>query len=121
MAERSDDDDADVSVRPDLARQLRDLADRVDDLEPAQIAGQLEALKMEVVLSTIAATANTTNDPPDELIDDVREIARITRYSISWVRKNGHTLPGFRQPGGKGTRVAWSRRALEEWATQPTS
>jgi hypothetical protein len=36
---------------------------------------------------------------------------------VSWLRKNGHTLPGFCQPGGKGTKVAWSRAALETWAS----
>jgi len=56
-----------------------------------------------------------------DITDDLKEVARITQRSVSWLRKHGHTLPGFRQPGGKGTRVAWSRRALEEWAARPTA
>jgi hypothetical protein len=50
------------------------------------------------------------------LVEDVQEVARIVRHSPSWVRKNGHRLPGFSQPGGKGTRVAWDRAALVAWA-----
>src|SRR5207253_2652479 len=38
---------------------------------------------------------------PDQLLD-VMETAKLIGYSISWVRKHGHTLPGFCQPGGKG-------------------
>lgn len=55
-----------------------------------------------------------------EYITDLDEVVRITRHSVSWLRKNGHRLPGFHQPGGKGTRVAWARAALEAWAARPT-
>jgi len=71
----------------------------------------------------VPVAAPPTNGRPgcDDVIDDAREVARIVRRSVSWVRKSGHRLPGFRQPGGKGTRVAWSRRELEEWATRPNA
>lgn len=59
--------------------------------------------------------AESTPREQDQLIDDVREVARMIRRSVSWVRKHGHTLPGFKQPGGKGCKVAWSRRALLKW------
>lgn len=57
----------------------------------------------------------------DELIDDIHEVARIARRSVSWLRKHGRTLPGFHQPGGKGCKVAWSRQALLTWAANSAS
>jgi len=64
----------------------------------------------------IPLPAPPPNVPPEpDMIADVGEVARIVRRSVSWVRRNGHTLPGFSQPGGKGCKVLWSRRALTEW------
>jgi hypothetical protein len=66
----------------------------------------------------LAATAGRRTEPPEaesDLIDDVLEVGRLIRRSESWVRKHGRTLPGFHQPGGKGAKVAWSRRALQIW------
>ena len=51
---------------------------------------------------------------------DLREVARIVVRSMSWVRRNGHKLPGFSQPDGKGCKVSWSRRALTEWIAGET-
>jgi hypothetical protein len=75
-----------------------------------------------ILAARLAAPVPATNKrDPDPVVDDVHEVARIVRRSVSWVRKRGHTLPGFRQPGGKGTRVAWSCRALEAWVARPAS
>jgi hypothetical protein len=118
--------------RPDLAALLADPT-RATEVSISEVpalldavtrdAARLDVLKavLAVRLATpVSAPTNGRADEPD-VIEDVRDVARITRHSVSWVRKQGHTLPGFRQPGGKGTRVGWSRRALEEWATRPTS
>ncbi len=93
-----------------------------DELLPGLVAGLAALQARAAARLAVPILPVPVNGRPDEhdVIGDVREVARITRHSVSWVRKNGHTLPGFRQPGGKGTRVAWSRRALEEWATRPT-
>jgi hypothetical protein len=40
----------------------------------------------------------------------------LVRRSESWLRRHGSTLPGFSQPGGKGTAARWSRNALQAWA-----
>ena len=92
------------------------------ELLPGLVAGLAAVLARAAVRLTVPVPPPTANGRPEhEVVDDVREVARIVRRSVSWVRKRGHTLPGFRQPGGKGTRVAWSRRALEEWTMRPTT
>ena len=53
---------------------------------------------------------------PDDVVD-LDEARKITRRSESWMRKHGHTLPGFVQPGGKRTRPGWLRRRLTAWAS----
>jgi hypothetical protein len=94
--------------------KIGDILAAIAEASETELAAVLAA-----VAGRLAVTAATPPPPPppaDELVDDVDEVARIVRHSVSWVRKSGHTLPGFTQPGGKGTRVAWSRRALEAWA-----
>jgi hypothetical protein len=96
--------------------------------EPAAIATvpqeHLPALlaHLAALQAAVAARLAATPPPPpppigeaDTLLD-VNEAARLARRSISWMRKHGHTLPGFCQPTGKGGRVGWSRRALLTWA-----
>ena len=114
---------------PDVAALLADPARAIEvpaDTIPSVLTevtaqeARLGAVKAILAARLAAAPASTNGrDDEDDLVEDVREVARLVRHSVSWVRKSGHTLPGFRQPGGKGTRVAWSRRALEEWATRP--
>jgi hypothetical protein len=101
----------------DLAALLADLGRVPVDQIPAAI-GELEKAKaMLWARLAVPVPTNGRREPEaDELVDDVAEVARIVRHSVSWVRKNGHRLSGFRQPGGKGTRVAWSRAALQAWA-----
>jgi hypothetical protein len=77
----------------------------------------LSATTMQAPATTVAPNGRGS----DDFVTDVAEVAHIVRRSPSWVRKRGHTLPGFRQPGGRGTRVAWSRVALEAWTTAPAS
>jgi hypothetical protein len=84
-------------------------------------ANTLEAqarLVRELLTRRLAsASANGAADA-DGVIDfvHVQEVAELVRHSVSWVRKRGHTLPGFHQPGGRGTRVAWARHPLEQYA-----
>src|SRR5438876_4493266 len=86
----------------------------VDALPPESLPGFVAGLAAlqaraaaRLVVRMPAPTAHDRSE--DDMIADVREVARIVRHSVSWVRKSGHTLPGFRQPGGRGTRVAWWR------------
>ena len=96
--------------------------------EPAAIATvpqeQLPALLAHLAALQAAVAARLAAAPPPppppigeaETILDVHEAARLARRSISWMRKHGHTLPGFCQPTGKGGRVGWFRRVLLAWA-----
>jgi hypothetical protein len=110
------------------AAPLLDLVAQLREFDPAALAavplaevpvllGQLELVKVMLLARlTMAAPAPAAPvTPEDDAVRDVAEVARLVGHSISWVRKNGHRLPGFHQPGGKGTRVAWSRRALATW------
>jgi hypothetical protein len=109
-----------MTDRPDLAA-LVEHPDRIREVPPEHVPALLcQLAALQTTLATRLVTGTATNSTLDtDMIDDVAEVARIARHSASWVRKNGHRLPGFSQPGGKGTRVAWSRRALEEWAASP--
>ena len=80
------------------------------------------ALHLTAMLARVAArlatvpsngTGNLTT-AADELLD-VKTAGALVRRSPSWMRHHGRRLPGFCQPEGKGTRVQWSRRALEVW------
>jgi hypothetical protein len=93
------------------------------DLDPAEAPAVVT--RLGAILATagarLAVPAPMPNSHPEpDVLLTVQQVATLVRHSVSWVRKNGHRLPGFTQPGGKGTRVAWSRRALEAWATSPT-
>jgi hypothetical protein len=83
-------------------------------LAATEVEGRARLVR-ELLLTRLAMPGPTASAPDDQ-VDDVHEVARLVRRSVSWVRKQGHTLPGFLQPGGKGHRVAWSRRALLAWA-----
>ena len=87
--------------------------DAIDALAPEQLAPTLAHLA--ALQTRIAARLAAVPAPPppaeDDLLD-IDQVAALTRRSKSWLRHEGHTLPGFRQPHGKGTRVLWSRRAL---------
>jgi hypothetical protein len=110
---------------PDLATLLADPARALDvpadAIAPALAEvtaheARLGAVKVILAARLAAVSASTGTAHAGELVEDVQEVADIVRHSESWVRKNGHRLPGFSQPGGKGTRVAWDRAALVAWA-----
>jgi hypothetical protein len=93
---------------------LDDVPAAIEAVEHAK--AELERLTAMLWARLVAPPAPTTNGTsPDDTITDVREVARIVKHSVSWVRKNGHKLRGYRQPGGKGTRVGWSRRELGDY------
>jgi hypothetical protein len=87
--------------------------DAIDALAPEQLPPALAALAalMASIAARLAAEATAAPPPEDDLLD-LAEVSRLTRRSKSWLRHQGHTLPGFRQPRGPGTRVLWSKRAL---------
>lgn len=95
---------------------VEQLAALPPELRPAVLAqlGGLTAA-LAAILATRPEVPRPTA-PNDCLLTDVSEVARLIHRSPSWVRKHGHTLPGFHQPGGKGAKVAWRRSALRKWA-----
>jgi hypothetical protein len=101
-----------VWVSRPVALLLPDVA-AIDALAPEQLAptlAHLAALQARIA-SRLTAVARAPAVVDDDLLD-VAEVSALTRRSRSWLRHHGHTLPGFRQPHGKGTRVLWSKRAL---------
>jgi len=117
-----------VTDRLDLAALLSDPAG-AQDVAAEAVQALLDALAQhegrcrllrDLLTARLSARVPSAHREEDDHVADVREAASIARRSLSWMRKRGHTLPGFRQPGGKGTKVAWSRRALETWTSSPT-
>jgi hypothetical protein len=99
-----------VLLLPDVAA--------IDALAPEQLAptlAQLAALQARIAARLATAPLAPPVEPDDLL--DVSETAQLTRRSTSWLHHQGETLPGFRQPAGKGGRKFWSRRALLAWIT----
>jgi hypothetical protein len=115
-----------VTDRPDFLALLEH-PDRIGEVPAAEVPALLallasEQARLAALQGALAARLAVPPAPAngrhgDDLLTDADEVARIVRRSVSWLRKNGHTLPGFCQPGGKGTKVAWSRAALETWAS----
>jgi hypothetical protein len=105
--------------RPDLTTALAVLEQAAREAPPADVPGLVTQVAALLMIAgarlAVPVPVATNGGPVGDLVDDVHEVARVVRRSVSWVRKRGHTLPGFHQPGGKGTRVTWSRRALEAW------
>ena len=118
-----------MNERPNLAALLADPV-RAGELPKTAIAALLDELALQEGrcrmlrdLLTAQLTARPASEPGNGdvgLVDDVHEVARLLRRSASWVRKHGHTLPGFHQPGGRGCKVSWSRRALQAWVANGT-
>ena len=112
-----------MAEHPDLTALLADPS-RIAEVPVGDVPallGDLERVRATLWARLTAPVPPTANGQAAlDVVDDIGEVARIVRRSVSWVRKQGHTLPGFQQPGGKGTRVAWSRRELEAWPTTPT-
>jgi len=115
-----------MSSHPDLAALLADPARALEVPRDAIASVLTEVSSQEAKCGTVKAilAARLASATPvsgaageHDVIEDVEDVARIVRHSVSWVRKKGHQLPSFKQPGGKGTRMAWSRAALEAWAS----
>jgi hypothetical protein len=95
-----------------IALLLPDVA-AIDALAPDQLAPTLAQLAaLQARIAARLATAPPIAPLVDDDLLDVEEVAALTHRSVSWLRHHGHTLPGFRQAHGKGTRVLWSKRAL---------
>jgi len=99
-------------VNRPVALLLPDVA-AIDALAPEQLAPTLAHLAaLQARLAARLAIVPAAAAPAADDLLDVDQVATLTRRSRSWLRHHGHTLPGFRQPHGKGTRVLWSKRAL---------
>jgi hypothetical protein len=83
-----------------------------DDL-PALLL-QVLTLQSAIVARLVAANGQSVPVPDD--VVGITEAVALTGRSESWLRKQGHTIPGFRQPTGRGGRVGWQRRPLLTWA-----
>src|SRR5262249_32295754 len=100
----------------DLAAQLRALADRVADLDPAELVGQLEALKFSV---WTAATTHAPAPPPAGSSRGLGVAAVVERTGMSrdWLyreARNGR-LPFARR---LGRRIVFDEAELERWLTR---
>jgi hypothetical protein len=87
--------------------------DAIDALAPEQLApmlAHLAALQARIAARLAAVPAQPP--PAEDDLLDIDQVAALTRRSKSWLRHEGHMLPGFRQPHGRGTRVLWSKRVL---------
>jgi excisionase family DNA binding protein len=97
----------------DLADQLRRLADRLADLEPAAIVGELEALKFSV---WTAATNHAPAPPPAGSSRglDVAAVVERTGVSKDWLYREARhgRLPFARR---LGRRLVFDAAELERW------
>jgi excisionase family DNA binding protein len=100
---------------PDLASVLRALADRVDTLDPAQIVGELEALKFQVW--TAATMSNGLRPPgppgPSRALDitAVQERLGVSKGKIYRLARNGE-LPFAHRIG---RRIVFDEAGLGRW------
>ena len=76
------------------------------------ILGQLEVIRARLWARLNQPPAPVTKIAPDRWLT-AEQVARFTGRSESWVRKRGHTLPGYLKE--HGNRVRWSGVALERW------
>ena len=107
-----------AALLEDLSRAATVALEAVPALLAATATEEAKWATLRTVLAARLALGTPRLDPvvgADDLVD-VQEAARLVHRSTSWMRKHGHTVPGFQQPSGKGCKVAWSRRALEAWA-----
>lgn len=90
---------------PALARQLHALADRLDELDPARVVGELEALKFTVCTASIPTPEVKTNGSEDRLLT-VDEAAERLGMSVTWLYKNAARLPFTRRIGQRTVRFS---------------
>lgn len=73
----------------DLAHQLHTLADRLRDLEPARVVGELEALRVVAFQRVIRAPEEP---PAEDRLLSIEEAAARLCVTPDWLRRRG-TLP----------------------------
>ena len=96
-----------------LAAALRQLADRVGDLEPARVIGELEALKFSVWMSGTTPSASPATLTPSRALD-VEAVMERTGMSRGWLYREaraGH-LPFARR---LGRRLVFDESGLTRW------
>jgi excisionase family DNA binding protein len=101
-----------MAERADLADRLRDLADRVDVLEPGQVLGELERIRF-VVWTTAAPPPAAASPAPTRALD-VEAVAERTGMSRGWLYREARAgrLPFARR---LGRRLMFDAGQLERW------
>jgi excisionase family DNA binding protein len=102
-----------VAPPPDLASVLHALADRVDTLDPAQVVGELEALKFQL---WAAATTSTAGPAASGFSSGLNVTAVMERTGMSkdWLYRAARAgrLPFARH---LGRRVVFDEAGLNRW------
>jgi predicted DNA-binding transcriptional regulator AlpA len=100
-----------AETRPDLAAQLRQLADRLAELEPAQVVGELEALRVVAFQEAIRPPAPRPA-PSNGLA--VAAVMQRTGMSKDWLYREARAgrLPFARR---LGRRVVFDEAGLARW------
>jgi predicted DNA-binding transcriptional regulator AlpA len=97
----------------DLAAQLRALADRVDGLAPADVAGELERLRF-TLWQTVTASPPAAPVPGTSRALDVADVIARTGMSRQWLYRAARAkqLPFARRIG---RRLVFDEAGLERW------
>ena len=101
--------------RADLAAALRDLANRVDTLDPARVVGELEALKFSVWTANVTTPATPAPPEPTSAPTlDVRAAAKLLDISPTTLRRlvANDEIPHLRV----GRRMLFRRATVERFA-----
>jgi hypothetical protein len=98
---------------PDVADKLRQLAGRLDTLEPGQVIGELEAIRVTVLLAASPTAVSAMAPDPFALLTDeaVGEVLGVPTRTVVLLRQRG-LLPGV-AVGDKYIRTR--RRDLERF------
>jgi predicted DNA-binding transcriptional regulator AlpA len=104
-----------ITSRTDLAAALRALADRVDELDPARVVGELEALRMSIVFTSITPSAQPPVEDRLLKIADAADRLGVTR---DWLRRRTDELP-FVVKLSEGV-VRYSSKGMDRWIARRT-
>jgi len=98
----------------DFAAALRQLADRVGDLEPAELAGQLEQLRFTLWRSVMVPTPNGVDNHSVSDALDIDAVATRTGMSRQWLYRQARkgALPFARR---LGRRLVFDEAGLARW------
>ena len=100
-----------------FADKLRDLADRADTLEAADLAGELERLRFIVWTSVAHASAAVTPTPARAL--DVEAVMERTGMSRGWLYRQARRAP-CRSRSATGARSGSTPRgSTSGWPERP--